>query len=67
VYVSRDEALAQFRERYKDDQLALQALEELGENPLEASLQVRAKDISQYEAIAQFAQDSDSAGGSAAS
>src|ERR1700755_1535114 len=24
-YISRDEALAQFRERYKDDQLALQA------------------------------------------
>ncbi|HEV7449655.1 MAG TPA: permease-like cell division protein FtsX, partial [Candidatus Paceibacterota bacterium] len=52
AYISRDDALAQFRERYKDDQLALQALEELGENPLEASLQIRAKDISQYEAIA---------------
>lgn len=63
AYLSREEALAQFRERYKDDQLALQALEELGENPLEASLQVRAKDISQYEAIAQFAQDQDAESG----
>jgi cell division transport system permease protein len=66
-YVSRDEALAQFRERYKDDQLALQALEELGQNPLEASLQVRARDISQYEAIAQFAQDQDTTEGAATS
>jgi len=66
-YVSREEALAQFRERYKDDQLALQALEELGQNPLEASLQVRAKDISQYEAIAQFAQNQDTENGAAAS
>lgn len=67
TYISREEALAQFRERYKDDQLALQALEELGTNPLEASLQIRAKDISQYEAIAQFAQNSDSADGTATS
>jgi len=66
-YISRDEALAQFRERYKDDQLALQALEELGQNPLEASLQVRARDISQYEAIAEFAQSQDTQGGTAAS
>lgn len=66
-YISRDEALAQFRERYKDDQLALQALEELGQNPLEASLQIRAKDISQYEAIAQFAQNQDTENGTATS
>lgn len=66
-YISRDDALAQFRERYKDDQLALQALDELGQNPLEASLQVRAKDISQYEAIAQFAQNQDTQNGTAAS
>ncbi len=66
-YISRDEALAQFRERYKDDQLALQALEELGTNPLPASLQVRAKDISQYEAIAQFAESQDTQGGTATS
>jgi cell division transport system permease protein len=66
-YISRDEALAQFRERYKDDQLALQALEELGQNPLEASLQIRAKDIAQYEAIAQFAESQDTESGTAAS
>lgn len=58
-YVSREEALAQFRERYKDDQLTLQALDELGDNPLQASLQIQAQDISQYETIAEFAREQD--------
>ncbi|MBI4079907.1 ABC transporter permease [Candidatus Kaiserbacteria bacterium] len=53
TYVSREEALVTFRERHKNDQLTLQALEELGENPLGASLEVRAKETSQYESIAQ--------------
>lgn len=56
-YLSRDDALAQFRERHKNDQLTLQALDELGENPLGAVLNVKAKDITQYEAIASFLQD----------
>ena len=56
-YVSREEALAAFRERHQNDQLTLQALEELGENPLGAVLNVRAKDISQYGIIAQFLSD----------
>ena len=53
-YVSRDDALAQFRERHKNDQLTIQALDELKDNPLGAMLQVRAKNTSQYEAIAKF-------------
>lgn len=54
TYTSREEALAEFRERHKGDQLILQGLDELGDNPLGASLSVRAKETSQYEAIAQF-------------
>ncbi len=54
TYVSRDQALADFRERHKNDQLTLQALDELGDNPLGASLEVRAKETSQYESIAAF-------------
>src|SRR3989344_6126504 len=54
TYISRDEALATFRERHKGDQLTLQALDELGENPLGASLEIRAKETSQYESIAAF-------------
>lgn len=50
-YTSRDEALADFRARHASDQLTLQALDELGENPLDASLAVKAKDPSQYESI----------------
>lgn len=56
TYISRDEALATFRERHKGDQLTLQALDELGTNPLGASLEVRAKETSQYESIAKFLQ-----------
>ncbi len=53
-YISAEDALAAFRERHKNDQLTLQALEELGDNPLGAVLNVKAKDISQYETIANF-------------
>ena len=54
TYTSRDKALAEFRERHTDDQLTLQALEELGDNPLGASLAVKAKDPGQYESIVRF-------------
>src|SRR3989344_3538590 len=59
-YVSREQALANFRERHADDQLMLQALDELDENPLGAILNVRARETSQYETIAAFL-ESDSA------
>ncbi len=52
TYVSREEALTIFRDRHKNDQLTIQALDELGENPLGASLEIRAKETSQYESIA---------------
>src|SRR3989344_4112187 len=53
-YISREVALAQFRERHQDDQLTLQALEELGDNPLGAVLNVKSHEVTQYEAIAEF-------------
>ena len=67
-YTSREQALADFRERHKNDQLTIQALDELGENPLGASLEIRAKETSQYEAIAQYlqAQQEEGAGAGAA-
>jgi cell division transport system permease protein len=52
TYTSKEDALAAFRERHQNDQLTLQALEELGDNPLGAVLTVKAKDITQYDAIA---------------
>jgi cell division transport system permease protein len=54
VYTSREEALARFKERHAQDTIELQALEELGENPLLASLSIRAKDPSAYEYLATF-------------
>lgn len=54
TYTSREEALANFKERHKDDSLTLEALAELGENPLTASLSIKAKEPSQYEGIAKF-------------
>lgn len=53
-YTSREEALAAFRERHADDQLTIQALDELSENPLGANLSIQAKETSQYESIANF-------------
>lgn len=54
TFTSREEALTQFRERHRGDELTIQALEELGENPLGASLSIRAVNTAQYESIAQF-------------
>lgn len=54
TFTSRDEALAAFRDRHKGDELTIQALDELGDNPLGASLSVRARDASQYENISRF-------------
>lgn len=56
TYTSQDEALADFKERHADDQFTLQALEELGENPLGAVLNVKTKEPSQYEGVANFLQ-----------
>jgi cell division transport system permease protein len=57
TYTSRDQALADFKTRHQNDQITLQALDELGNNPLGATLNIRAKDPSQYENIAKFLTD----------
>jgi cell division transport system permease protein len=54
TYTSKDDALSEFKERHSNDYLTLQALDELDENPLGASLNVRAKDPSQYESISKY-------------
>lgn len=56
AYTSREQALEAFRNRHKNDELTIQALDELGDNPLGASLSIRAKETSQYESIAAFLQ-----------
>lgn len=65
TYISREEVLQNFRDRHEGDQLTIQALDELGENPFGATLSIKAKEPSQYEGIAQFLNDrtTDSSGG----
>ncbi len=54
TYTSREEALANYREKKQNDEISMQALAELGENPLEANIAIQAKETSQYESIANF-------------
>lgn len=67
TYTTREQALADFKDRHANDQLTLQALEELGDNPLEASLSVKAKDPSQYAGIVDYLTSSQQDGGAGAS
>ncbi len=53
-YTDREEALRLFRERHQSDYPTIQALDEIGDNPLGAYLNVKAKEVSQYESIANF-------------
>lgn len=53
-YISRTEALDRFREKHKSETVVIQALDALGDNPLQASLNVKAKDPRQYGAIASY-------------
>lgn len=53
-YTSADEALKLFRERHSNDYPTIAALDEIGNNPLGAYLNVKAQEISQYESIANF-------------
>jgi cell division transport system permease protein len=53
-YVSRDKALADFRDKWKDNTSILQGLDEIGENPFPAVLNIKAKEPSQYSGIANF-------------
>lgn len=53
-YTSREDRLADFRARNENDQLTLQALDELGENPLGAALAIKATDPNEYRGIVEF-------------
>jgi cell division transport system permease protein len=54
AYTSQEEALIKFKEKHKDNPVLLQSLEELETNPLEASLNIKAKETKQYASINQF-------------
>jgi cell division transport system permease protein len=50
-YISQDQALTTFQQNHASDPTVSQAINELDTNPLEASLNIKAKDPSQYGAI----------------
>lgn len=51
-YVSADQALETFKAQHEGDEVILESLEELSENPLPATLQIKAFDIEKYTEIA---------------
>jgi cell division transport system permease protein len=55
-YTSADDALKLFRDRHQNDYPTIQALDEIGDNPLGGYLNVKAKEVGQYGSIANFLQ-----------
>ena len=53
-YISRDDALALFKERHKDSEFLMASLQELGANPFQGSLNIKAQKASQFDAIVSF-------------
>ena len=54
TYLSRENALEEFIERHKDNPVLMESLKELGKNPFLASLNIQAKEASQYGIISDF-------------
>ncbi|MBS3902964.1 MAG: permease-like cell division protein FtsX [Anaplasmataceae bacterium] len=54
AYISQTEALEIFKERHAGDEAIIQALREIGDNPLEASLNIKANRPDQYAQIAAY-------------
>lgn len=61
-YISRDQALEDFKKRHQGEELIQQAIEELGENPLQASLEIKAVDSKEYASLVSFLEKSSFSG-----
>lgn len=59
TYTNAGDALKLFRDRHESDYPTIQALDEIKDNPLGAYLNVKAKEVSQYETIANFLKSDD--------
>ena len=57
TYTSSAQALQDFKDRHANDQLTLNALNELGDNPLGASLSIKAQNPTQYQDIVNYVSD----------
>src|SRR3989344_1776206 len=58
TYVSKDQALQDFKSRHTNDTLIQESLAQLDSNPLSASLNIKAHNSGQYASIAQFLEKS---------
>lgn len=58
-YISRDQALEDFKKNNAGEPVIIQSLEEIGENPLLASVVIKANSSDNYEAISNQILDSD--------
>src|SRR3989339_431170 len=54
LYISKDQALADFKKRHAGDPLIQESLAELDENPLQASLNIKANNPDTYAEIVKF-------------
>lgn len=53
-YVSKEQALENFITKHRDDPTLMESLIEVGTNPFLASLNIKARQVSQYEQVANF-------------
>lgn len=53
-YISKEEALERFKEKYKDHPVLMESLEEVGGNPFLPALNVRTWEASQYQSVSRF-------------
>lgn len=58
-YVSKEQALNRFIEKYKDDPVMMQSLQEVDDNPFLASLGVAAYQANQYQQVVAFVENAD--------
>jgi cell division transport system permease protein len=57
-YITKDEALNIFKQKNKNNPLIIDALEELGQNPLTASLAITTKQPEDYQKLTEFLENS---------
>ena len=57
-YISQEDALENFKEAHQNDEKFLQSIKELGNNPLFASLNIKARQLDQYAQIDRFISES---------
>lgn len=57
-YTSKEDAILNFKERHQNNSLLLQSLSELDDNPLQSSINIRAKDPSNFANIVSFLESS---------